>query len=393
MSETRTDTRTTDRVALVHRQTRPTLAVAAAFIVAAPIAAALPHDTGVWLPLHLFLVGGLLSAISGTTQMLSVTWSTSPAPPDRPVALQRAAIASGTLLLVTGRELGHDAVAATGGAVVALGLALLAGLLWRIRSTARLDRYRPAIDGYLLALAFGAAGVAIGVHVATGGTASGDLRHAHLVANLLGLVGLTVLATLPYFTATQVRSKVAPRATPGRVRALVVAAASTIAAATAAAAAGWSEVAGIAVGLDAVAILAVIALLPRLTRRQLEWAGARLVQLLAGIAWWAGTTVGLAVAIAGDLDDGPILRAMVVGGFAQIVVASLAYLGPVLRGGGHEVLGAGFALTRSWIGLAAANVAAVGALLDVRPVLGAGLAAWAVDGAVRGLRLWRGRAR
>lgn len=55
-----------------------------------------------------------------------------------------------------------------------------------------------------------------------------------------------------------------------------------------------------------------------------------------------------------------------IGGYAQILVASLAYLGPVLRGGGHRRLTEGFAITGSWPSLAAGNIAAVGALLDAR---------------------------
>ncbi|HRD99682.1 MAG TPA: hypothetical protein PLV68_00185, partial [Ilumatobacteraceae bacterium] len=57
-----------------------------------------------------------------------------------------------------------------------------------------------------------------------------------------------------------------------------------------------------------------------------------------------------------------MLQALVIGGFAQILVASLAYLGPVLRGGGHRRLSAGFAITRSWTSLAAGNAAALAAL-------------------------------
>ena len=40
------------------------LVVAAAFTFAAGVAVAVPHNTGLWLPLHLFLVGGMLTAIS-----------------------------------------------------------------------------------------------------------------------------------------------------------------------------------------------------------------------------------------------------------------------------------------------------------------------------------------
>jgi hypothetical protein len=72
----------------------------------------------------------------------------------------------------------------------------------------------------------------------------------------------------------------------------------------------------------------------------------------------------------GPGGQGPVLRALAVGGLAQILVASLAYLGPVLRGGGHERLTQGFALTRSWPGLALANVAAAclgGVVVAARP--------------------------
>ena len=91
------------------------------------------------------------------------------------------------------------------------------------------------------------------------------------------------------------------------------------------------------------------------------------MQLAAGLAWWAAMTVALAVATIRETDDRAILQALVIGGFAQILVASLAYLGPVLRGGGHRRLTAGFAITRSWVSLAAGNAAALAALARARP--------------------------
>jgi hypothetical protein len=45
------------------------------FAVSAGVATVVPHRTGAWLPLHLFLVGALLLAISGTTRLFAVTWS------------------------------------------------------------------------------------------------------------------------------------------------------------------------------------------------------------------------------------------------------------------------------------------------------------------------------
>lgn len=194
-------------------------------------------------------------------------------------------------------------------------------------------------------------------------------------------MGIVVIGTLPYFTATQTRTRMSPRATPRHVR-LVTAGG---AAATATAAAGHLVDRP---GLAASGLAATVALLPRLGRRQWGWAGPRLVQMVAGIAWWAATTAALAVATADrHSDQGPILQALAIGGFGQILVASLAYFGPVLRGGGHRRLGAGFALTGSWPSVAAANVAAAGALADVGRLAAAGLAAWVVEGAPRAARL------
>ena len=98
-------------------------------------------------------------------------------------------------------------------------------------------------------------------------------------------------------------------------------------------------------------------------------------------------TIALAVAAIRGTSDRAILQALVIGGFAQILVASLAYLGPVLRGGGHRRLTDGFSVTRSWVSLAAGNTAAIAALAGGGPILAAALAIWLVDIAVRAIRL------
>jgi hypothetical protein len=76
-----------------------------------------------------------------------------------------------------------------------------------------------------------------------------------------------------------------------------------------------------------------------------------------------------------------VIFALVVGGYAQILVASLAYLGPVLSAGGHERLARSFAVTGSWPGLVAGNVAAAGLVAGAgwQPWALAVLAGWAAD--------------
>ncbi len=383
------------RVAAVHHQARRTLTQAATFVVAAAIAAVVPHRTDTWLPLHLFLVGGVLSAISGATQMLAVTWSAAPAPARRAASAQRALIGVGAAGVAFGHELeAPDWVVATAGTLVSIGLVLLGILLAQVRLRAVVPRFNAAIDGHLLAVVAGVTGTVLGAFIAGGYTGGhlAEIRDAHITINLLGLVGLVIAATVPYFAATVARTKVSPRATPVAVRSLVGLLAASVAIAAGAEIAGSRWVAAVALWVYAAGVAALLVLLPSLGRRQFTWAGARVFQLLAGIGWWS-----LAVALLGfEALDGKVVSTrlvtvLVVGGYAQIIVASLAYLGPVLRGGGHERLAAGFATTRSWPSLVLGNAAAVAALCQWQEALAGLVAVWGVDVAWRAATLIAGR--
>lgn len=375
------------RVAEVHAQTRRGLTVAAGFAVAAMVTVL--ADTGWWLPLHLFVVGGLLSAISAATQMLAVTWSSAPAPRKAVAAAQRWALAAGAVALGVGREANQTSVFVAGGATVVMSMLALGLILIRVRRRAVTDRFAPAIEAYVAAVVAGSVGMSLGIVLGAGrgGTYSAEFRGAHLVLNVFGLVGLVVAATLPYFAATQVRSKMSRRATSTAMRVTFV----LLVTATAVAASGHildrtNVVAG---GLItyALGLLVVAAMLPVYAKGRLRWAGPRVLQLMTGIAWWVAMTVALALASIQGNEDRAILQALVIGGYAQILVASLAYLGPVVRGGGHQRLTAGFAITRSWVSLAAGNTAALAALVGHGPTLAAVLAVWLTDVAIRAGRL------
>lgn len=156
---------------------------------------------------------------------------------------------------------------------------------------------------------------------------------------------------------------------------------------------------GLSLELDAVAAAGfggyalglglVLWLLPKPTRRQLEWAGPRLVGLWVGVLWWVVAVVAVTVDVVRGVGffDRRWLYVVVVGGFAQILWGSLAYLLPVLRGGGPDQLGGGFAITRSWFGLACGNVATVGFAVDLPAVAVAGIVVWTLDTGVRALRV------
>lgn len=377
------------RVAEVHGQTKRGLLIAAAFVAAAGVVGVSGVGASWWLPLHLFAAGGLLSAISATTQMLAVTWSAAPAPRPAVAATQRWLLAAGAIALIIGREQHSTWLFVAGGTAVVAAMLGLAAILLRIRQQAVTPRFAPAIEAYVFAVLAGAIGMSIGILLGTGraGARAIELRDVHLVLNVFGLVGLVIAGTLPYFAATQVRSKMSPRATPTAMR-LVFAA---LAGATAMAASGhFADRPGVVAGglfVYVVGLAGVLAILPIYVPSRLRWAGPRVVQLLAGIGWWAAMTVALAIAAIRATGDRAILQALVIGGLAQILVASLAYLGPVLRGGGHHRLTAGFAITRSWVSLATANVAAVAALAGHRPTLATAITLWLADVAIRAGRL------
>jgi nitrite reductase (NO-forming) len=186
------------------------------------------------------------------------------------------------------------------------------------------------------------------------------LRDAHVLVNLLGLVGLVIAGTLPYFTATQTRMKMSSRATPRRLHADLAWLAASLAVATAGAIAEEAAATAVGLALYAAGLVHLATLLPRPGRKQLRWAGPRVLQLGTGYVWWVGTVMvaaGRAAAGDGVLSETAVV-ALVLGGYAPILVASLAYLAPVVRGGGHVRLTAGFAATRSWVSLVAGNVAA-----------------------------------
>jgi nitrite reductase (NO-forming) len=384
----------TGRVALVQGQTRTTLAVAFTFVVATAIALVIPHHTGWWLPLHLFLAGALLLAISAATQFFAVTWAAGPPVSNRMAAAQRWLLAVGVVLLVAARELRWPrALAGLGGAGVIAALLLLGLSLRRSVRAGVQRRFDGALGGYLCALLAGVIGCVLGIAMATGlsGSALPRVRAAHLTLNLLGLVGLVIVATLPFFTATQARVKMSPRADRHAQGVLLAWLGAAIATTTFGFLAGRSSVAAAGLAVYAMGLVGLVALLPAIRVKQLRWAGPRLVQLGAGVAWWTGATLAVAWQAAhGDpVFTRPVVGVLVVGGYAQILASALAYLGPVLRGGGHQRLSAGFRTTRSWLGLIAANVAAVGLLFDTRYVVVVAIGAWFVDTAVRAATLVR----
>jgi nitrite reductase (NO-forming) len=373
-------------------QAQTTLRLALAFVAAAALAGAATttSDLGRWLPLHLFLAGGVVLAISGASVLLTVTWSAAPAPADRWVATQRAAVAVGAAGVAVGRELDLPvAVIGAAGVAFVAGLVLLASLLVVTVRQGVERRFDVAVGAYVAALVAGVAAATMGAVLAWGRGPAG-LRDAHVTLNLLGLVGLVVAGTLPFFAATAGRTRMAARARPARLAAATGTLVAAVALTATGALLGSHPVTVAGLVAYAVGIVAVLSTLPRAQRRQARWAGPRLAALWVGALWWAlavvATAIGVARGSTGLLADRWVL-VLVVAGYGQILWGALAYLLPMLRGGGHERLAEGFAATRSWVGFAAVNVAGGALALGVPAVAPVALAVLVVDGAVRTVRL------
>jgi len=188
------------RVAESHRLVRAAFAVAGGFGATAVVWAILVLARGGswWGPIHTFLVGAVLAAISGATQMFTATWSSAPAPPRTTTLLQRAGLVVGTALVLVGVSNDLPAVVWTGGLLVAASLALLALILLRVIRQSLLRRFDLSIRFYLLALGCGVVGVTLGILLGSGSLAESyaTTRLVHLHLNLVGLVGFTILGTL-----------------------------------------------------------------------------------------------------------------------------------------------------------------------------------------------------
>jgi nitrite reductase (NO-forming) len=340
------------------------------------------------------LGGAVVLAISGASLMLTVTWSAAPAPADRWVRTQRLAVAVGIAGVGLGREAGAPDTLVGVAAVVYLGGLLLLGAL--LLTTVRRGverRFDAAVAAYLTAITAGTCAALLGMAMALR-SPTHELRSAHVTLNVLGLVGLVVGGTLPYFAATVGRTRMAAHVNARRLELILAWQTAALTASTIGISTATNALATAGLTAYAVGIVGVMAMSPRPTRRQWRWAGPRLFALWCGAAWWATAVAASAVdAAAGDpVIRDPWLLVLVVGGYAQIVWGSLAYLLPMLRGGGHERLGEGFATTRSWLGLGAANLAALSLATSLDDIATIAITIWVADTAWRVARLTADRA-
>lgn len=301
-----------------------------------------------WGPLHAFMAGAVLLAISGATQLFSVTWAAA-VPADRwAAAAQRWAVAAGAAAAVVGVTRGVTWLTVSGATLVGVGLVGLGWILVGIVRRSLLRRFALPGRFYLLAVACGIVGVALGGVLGAGavGGAHLDVRTAHMHLNVIGLVGFTILGTLPTLLPTTVRHPMVSGREAVAAYALCVAAAALMAAGTVA---GPVPV-GAGVALAGIAgALILVGIAARLGVRRLAAAGLPALLIATGTAWLLGWSGHQATVL---LGGGHTLYGRGVGvgtaGVAMVLFGSLAYLIPVLVGGGGDALSTNFARLHGW---------------------------------------------
>lgn len=335
-----------------------------------------------WGPLHSFVAGAVLAAISGASQMFTITWSAASPPPPAVTSAQRRVLGSGVALVLFGVGADIDALIWTGAGAVVAALVLLG---WSLTSTigrSLLRRFDLSARFYLLALAAGVVGVTLGAMLGSG--AAGDsfesmrLVHSHL--NLVGMVGLTIVGTLPTFLPTVAHH----RAVSGREA--VVAWWMAMAGAAAMSAGLWWGAPPVGAGTLAMGMSAAL-ILGGILARLWDRGRSRLpfLQVAAGTAWLILWTAVDGVRLLGDQTPIPWSRwtaVAVVAGVGQVLLGSLAYLLPVLAGPPLEP-NAGRMTAQPALPLVLANAAGLAGALGATAVLTVCAGLWLADFARR----------
>jgi nitrite reductase (NO-forming) len=323
-----------NRVIAAHSITRRAFVGAAGFAIVAVVWSVLVLLRGGswWGPMHAFVAGTVLLAISGASQMFTITWAASIPPRASVAAAQRWLIGAGVVSVLVGVTADIPLLIWAGSASTVGGLVVLGVSIAQAVRRSLLRRFDLSARFYFLALASGVVGVGLGAFLGSGASGleyqSHRLVHSHL--NLVGLVGFTIIGTIPTFLPTVAHH----RAVSGR-EAIVgwwmcVAAALAIAAGLP----GADELVGVGTvlaGLGGLLILAGIEIrLWEKGRRKVPF-----LQVSAGMLWlgvWA-VVDGIDLVAGGRMIPfGGWTAAAIIAGVGQVLAGSLAYLVPVLIG-------------------------------------------------------------
>jgi nitrite reductase (NO-forming) len=367
------------RVVQSHSLARAAFAAAAVFGVTAIGWAVLIAVRGGswWGPVHAFLAGTVLLVISGATQLFTITWAAAPAPGRSLTGTQRWLLSMGTGSVLLGVTAHVTILIWVGAGMVVASLAILGASLVGAVRRSLLRRFDLSARFYLLALGSGTVGVSVGALLGVGAFpgASPSLRLVHIHLNLVGLVGFTIIGTLPTLLATFAHH----RAVSGR-EARAAWWMCLIAALLFGAGLGRTVLVGAgALAASAAAMTMLAGIVVRLGARGWK-AGLPYWHVVTGVAWlivWAALDASRLVRGVGLAPFDRWTAAAVTAGVGQVLLGSLAYLVPVLVG---SPLAANFARMAAWpaVPLLLANATGLALISDLPGAFLLGML-WALD--------------
>ncbi|MHB1172109.1 MAG: hypothetical protein ACYCZY_06390 [Lacisediminihabitans sp.] len=302
-------------------------------------------STGIWLMVHLLLLGAVSTAILIWSQHFADTLLRRAAPGGRiSHGIRLLGHTVGAATVVVGIVAGWWPLVVTGGAIVAVvAIAHATSLIVQSRG-ALPARFAPLVHYYIAASLTLVVGVGIGIVMSRADLPAGlhdRLYPAHIGFNLLGWVGLTVVGTVVLFWPTVLHTRVSETADATARRALGLLLAGLLLY-------GLACLFDLRVGV-ALAVLVYLVGLGQVFVDVIRQARRSSPSSFAGwsigaaLGWFAGCTLGLGVLVATAsnwADAGDRLAWLVVpfavGFAAQILLGALSYLLPVVLGGGPK---------------------------------------------------------
>jgi len=296
-----------------------------------------------WLLVHLLLLGAVTNAIfvwsahfadallRGRATSRSRRWQ----------AIRLLVLNIGVVTVITGVVSAQWTLTVAGSVVVGAAAATHATVLALQARSALPSRFGSTVRYYVCASLALPIGAGLGATLAHGvaGPWHGRLVVAHVVLNVLGWIGLTVMGTLVTLWPTMLRTRIAQDAERIALQALPVLVGS-LGITVAGAVAGLQSMAAVGAAgylggvLWAVRPMAQVAV-AKAPSAYATWS------VMAAVMWLAGSLLGLVAVFATSpswslvLDRFGLLTPPLAAGFAaQVLLGALSYLVPVVLGGG-----------------------------------------------------------
>ncbi|WP_052207579.1 hypothetical protein [Sinomonas humi] len=351
-----------------------------------------------WLLVHLTLLGAVTNAIMVYSWHFSEALLRLPIPSRRPLAVRLTLLNVGSASAMAGVVLAVWPLTVGGAAAVGTASAWHGTAILARARRALPSRFASTVRYYLASCAVLPFGAAAGATLALVGDGAPEEWHARILVaheslNVFGWVGLAVLGTLVTLLPTMLRTRVDDAAEPTSRRALWLLLAGVVAAAAGALAGEqWLTALGVAAYLAGVLVSAAPLVRTVVRKAPVHFAPlsavAAILWLVVALVWLLALCVTEPGWMALHAGLGELTPVLVAGFAAQVLLGALAYLLPVVLGGGPaavrcraETLDGG-----AWLRVVVANGAI---LLYVLPVPGAvRIAAAAVAVIALGAFLW-----